>query len=66
MRRFHYQGNGKGLLVVSDDGGKLDVGPLAKLECSFGNCSAPGVRLVRTGPTEWSTRCEAHVAEHGE
>ena len=63
MSRFHYRGTGKGLLVIGDDGQKLDVGPLAKLECSVPDCEGVAARLVRTGPSTWRTLCDAHKHE---
>ena len=59
----HYRGKGKGVLVLGDSGGRLDVGPLAKLECSVPDCKHKAASLVRMGPKRWRTLCEEHLHE---
>jgi hypothetical protein len=63
VSKYHYKGNGKGLLVMSDDGKRLDVGPLAKLSCSVKDCPNESARLVRTGLSTWRTLCAEHSHE---
>lgn len=62
MSRFHYRPS-KGLLVISDDKQRLEVGPLAILMCSWRDCTNVPAHLVRTGLSTWQTLCTEHHHE---
>lgn len=63
--RFRYKHTigSNGLLVLSDDGARLEVGPIAKLECSCRDCEGHAAKMVRTGVSTWRTLCDAHAHE---
>jgi hypothetical protein len=61
--RYCYELKRKRVLVVGDDGQRLEASPLAKLSCSIQDCDDEAANLVRMSATTWSTRCSRHTPE---